>query len=155
MDCSIPQPDFGAAFHRRDTDPVAYAVRNDENKFHDLFYISSYLHESLFRVSDITGSGKRVVIPVCRIRWELLKHLGYIENISSRLIVTGVRDFKMVSRWPFPQRRKLEIRDIHLLDDELHIKTTFDFIELIVAVSANSRIRMEDSIGKGRSDGVK
>ena len=155
MDHSSSQPDFGAAFHRRDTDPVTYAVRNDENKLHDLFYLASYLHESLFRVSDIGVAGKRAVIPVCRIRWELLKHFGCLENISSRLIVTGVRDFKMVSRWPFPQRRKLEIRDIYLLDDELHIKTTFDFIELIVAVSANSRIRMEDSIGKGCSDGVK
>ncbi|MBQ6352014.1 MAG: hypothetical protein IJJ28_01940 [Lentisphaeria bacterium] len=150
----IEQPDFGNGFHRTDDRPLRYMLRSGENRMHDLFYLASFIHEAHFRVRDIAAADGRFSLRMTRVRWELLRHRNDLSDIASTLTVSHVRHFRLHSGWPFPSRRELEIRDLCLFDGVLHLRTTFDFLELTITLSSNSRVVLCDSPPSGGASSV-
>jgi len=68
------QPDFQKLFndHFGSTPrKVAYEVRNDANRYHDLAFLNTLIHDARFRREAIRTLGKEIVIPLDRDCWEL------------------------------------------------------------------------------------
>lgn len=68
------QPDFAALFLRHFGDVptrVTYQVRQDSNRFHDLVFLISLIHDARFKREDVSLRGKRLSIPIERDCWEL------------------------------------------------------------------------------------
>jgi hypothetical protein len=65
------QPDFGSFFKTRNPDPIAFEVRWDSNLYHDIAYLSSYMHDARFSLANVTRREKLLKIKLDRDRWEL------------------------------------------------------------------------------------
>jgi hypothetical protein len=68
------QPDFQRLFFehfggvpRR----VAYEIREDSNRYHDMIFLTSLVHDARFRRETVRFRGKRLSIPINRDCWEL------------------------------------------------------------------------------------
>lgn len=88
--------DFGKWFYQNNLDKIIYRTRNDSNYYHDLFYISSYIHDSEFDLSRIKQTKTKLCIELDRIRWELFKD-GDDELISikSQLVINNVIGYSL------------------------------------------------------------
>ncbi|MEG2076305.1 MAG: hypothetical protein RRY34_07355 [Victivallaceae bacterium] len=124
--------DFGQYFHTSNKMPLYYKMRYDENKYHDLAYIASYLHEATFNLHDITFADGRLEINVTRIRWELYQYYDELEDIKSSVVFNNIKNYELVHKKKFEKSHNFEICDIFFYDDTFLIKTTFDFLDIKV-----------------------
>lgn len=68
------QPDFKKLFFDHFggiPQKVIYSVRSDSNRFHDMVFLSSLIHDARFKIEDIRQRGKKLIIPISRDCWEI------------------------------------------------------------------------------------
>jgi hypothetical protein len=68
------QPDFTQIFHDyfgSIPQKVTYTVRWGGNRFHDLVFLNSIIHDARFKVKNIKQKGKQLTIPINRDCWEI------------------------------------------------------------------------------------
>ena len=68
------QPDFDKIFRDYFGDApgkVVYEVRHDPNRVHDIYFLSSLIHDAQFRRESVRFRGKRMTILVERPCWDL------------------------------------------------------------------------------------
>jgi hypothetical protein len=112
------QPDFAGLFRKYfETGPakVAYGVRRDSNRIHDVVFLGSLIHDARFRRSDVVLRSKRLVIPMDRDRWELgIDTKTGLYAVQSRLTVSPVTEIKwsFAHGWDFRPEDELMIEDI-------------------------------------------
>jgi hypothetical protein len=76
------QPDFRQLFYDyfgSKPKKVTYSIRNDSNRYHDLIFLKSLIHDARFKHKDFSMRGKRCTIKLNRDCWEL----GLIEHKES------------------------------------------------------------------------
>lgn len=76
------QPDFQKLFFSHFGDKprkVTYTIREDSNRYHDLIFLSSLIHDARFRREAVKLRGKRLTIPINRDCWEL----GIVDHADS------------------------------------------------------------------------
>ncbi len=84
------QLNFTSHFKTDDPTPIDYLSRPMPNLYHDIFYLSSYIHDARFKMRNVTLLGKKLVIPLQRDRWELFEKRKNLQTIASRLIICPV-----------------------------------------------------------------
>ena len=117
----MSQPDFSKIFfdlYGGKPKKIRYSLREGACRIHDLVFLSSFLHDARFFRSNMKLRGQRLTIETERDCWELGFNKNELYTAKSRLIFTGVTDF----RW--------EIDGIHnnCLSEELWIMS-FYFVE--------------------------
>lgn len=68
------QPDFKKLFYDHfgsTPQKVTYSVRSDSNRFHDMVFLSSLIHDSRFKIEEMRQRGKKIIIPINRDCWEI------------------------------------------------------------------------------------
>ena len=68
------QPDFAAVWREYfggTPAKVTYKLRRGANRFHDLVFLTSLVHDARFKREDVRLRGKRLTIPIERDCWEL------------------------------------------------------------------------------------
>ena len=68
------QPDFKKLFYDHfggTPQKVTYSVRSDSNRFHDMVFLNSLIHDSRFKREKIQQRGTRLIIPINRDCWEI------------------------------------------------------------------------------------
>jgi hypothetical protein len=76
------QPDFRQLFDDffgRMPKKVSYSIRADSNRFHDLVFLTSLIHDARFKPDTLKIRGKRLIIQLERDCWEL----GFAESKGS------------------------------------------------------------------------
>lgn len=84
------QLNFTSHFQTDDPTPIDYLSRPMPNLYHDIFYLSSYIHDSRFKMRNIAFRGKKLIVPLERDRWELFGKRKNLQSIPSRLIIYPV-----------------------------------------------------------------
>jgi hypothetical protein len=83
------QPDFKKLFYDffgSKPKKVTYSIRHDSNRYHDLIFLTSLIHDARFKRSDIKRRGKKLTILLNRDCWEL----GFVKHEkSSELYITN------------------------------------------------------------------
>lgn len=148
------QPDFGADFHTDSEAPICYRRRiYPGNGLHDVIFISSYLHDSTFRLDQVRLQRRTLRIPLNRARWELYRKLNELKSIRSELTITRVVSLKVeldeqLIGGDFYKRPKMIIRGLQCLtdqwensdDDELILNLVFGKFRLRVADESSIRV---------------
>jgi hypothetical protein len=67
--------DFTRAFGKKRLSRLNFATRNNVNYFHDLIFLSSYLHDALLNTKDIKLNKGIFTMPVERVGWEYYTRL--------------------------------------------------------------------------------
>ena len=149
------QPDFRQLFYDyfgSKPKKVTYSIRHDSNRYHDLIFLKSLIHDARFKRTDYKVRGKKLTIQLNRDCWEL----GFVEhNASSELHITNSRlslspvfdiewrfcnGFEITTEselWIHDviiQRESFEILKVVLEGDDwsLHMKASDDDFRLIV-----------------------
>ena len=76
------QPDFRQLFYDyfgSNPKKVTYSIRTDSNRYHDLIFLKSLVHDARFKRNEIKLRGKRLIIPINRDCWEL----GFVKHEKS------------------------------------------------------------------------
>ena len=76
------QPDFNKLFYDyfgKKPKKASYSIRYHPNRYHDLIFFKSLIHDARFKRSDIKIRGKKLTILVNRDCWEL----GFVEHEKS------------------------------------------------------------------------
>ena len=102
------QPDFVELFRKHFGDTpskVTYRVRQDSNRFHDLIFLTSLVHDARFNRKQVVLRGTRLVIPIERDCWELphVQHSdtsGELHIARARLTISPVRHIE----WQFQHK---------------------------------------------------
>lgn len=85
------QPDFRQLFYDyfgSKPKKVNYFIRQDSNRYHDLIFLKSLIHDARFKRIDFRLRGKKIAIQLNRDCWEL----GFVErNESSELYIANSR----------------------------------------------------------------
>lgn len=87
---AILQPDFGTWFRATEPRRICYAVRDDANQWHDLAYLSSYLHDARFCPSQTKLVKGCLRIRLERDCWELFGTYGEVISVPSVLEISPV-----------------------------------------------------------------
>ncbi|MHB9138940.1 MAG: hypothetical protein ACYC4Q_06015 [Victivallaceae bacterium] len=123
------QPDFNQIFYDyfgANPQKVAYSIRPDSNRYHDLTFIRSLIHDGKFKKNEIKILGKRLVIPINRDCWELGLKDNELYIADSRLSISPVFDLEwnFTNEMEFNPDAELWIRDLSIQresDDMLKI----------------------------------
>lgn len=71
----IKQPDFQKIFYNhyggKIPRKINYEIREDSNRYHDLVFLNSFIHDARFKRNKILLHGKKILIPIERDCWEL------------------------------------------------------------------------------------
>jgi hypothetical protein len=90
--------DFTAIFGKRRIEPLRFSTRRNVNYFHEVIFLSSYLHDSTFAPAELTYKDGVLVVPVQRTCWEFWTRLRRVREellgCRSLLTVSGVRSMK-------------------------------------------------------------
>jgi hypothetical protein len=122
MKTRVQLPDFGTYFHTKSLSPIDFTCRTPPNLFHDLVFLSSYVHDAQFRIERIRLRGKTLKIPMERDRWELYENLGRLESVSSQLTISPVfsmvweSEGKPLRKGTLPRSREFSIRRVYLAE---------------------------------------
>jgi len=102
------QPNFQKLFFDHFNGPpkkVTYEVRQDSNRYHDLVFLSSLIHDARLKPSDVVQRKKQISISINRDCWELgiVKRNGsgelYIAN--STLMISPIKSVQWHSQHKF------------------------------------------------------
>jgi hypothetical protein len=131
----MKQPDFQKLFFDhfgRVPRRVVYSVRQDSNRYHDLVFLSSLIHDARFRASDAALHGKRLTISINRDCWEL----GFVKNTKgselhvadSRMTISPVRSVE----WRVSQGCKMDKTEFWIGSVWLEQDTNGDARDLVI-----------------------
>jgi hypothetical protein len=115
-----PLPDFGIFFDTDNPSPIDFTCRQPPNFFHDLAFLSSYVHDARVRIRDVRLRGEKLQIPLQRDRWERYESLGNLECIYSLLTISPVLSIrwesngKMTRPHNLPRDAEFRIRYVFL-----------------------------------------
>ena len=123
----MKQPDFQRLFFDhfgRVPRKVTYSVRSDSNRYHDLVFLSSLVHDARFARSDLVLRGTRLTIPINRDCWELgtvkTRKGKELHIAESRLTISSVKDIE----WRFTRGSAVDRAELCIgaiwLDHEAH-----------------------------------
>lgn len=111
----MKQPDFQKLFFDhfgKVPRKVSYSVRQNSNRYHDLVFLSSLVHDARFRVPKVTLRGKRLFIPINRDCWELGTDRGGgtvgLYTTDSHLTISPV----LAVEWRFPHGLQQEKQEL-------------------------------------------
>src|SRR5512136_2827545 len=68
------QPDFTEIFHGyfgSIPQKVTCRVHQDGDRFHDLVFLNSIIHDARFKIKNVKQKGRKLTIPIKRDRWEI------------------------------------------------------------------------------------
>jgi hypothetical protein len=82
--------DFRSYFQTESTVPIEFSSRPPPNLVHDLYYLSSYIHDAEFGIGQVCLQGKKLRILMKRCRWERYDAVGNLETIPSQLTIQPV-----------------------------------------------------------------
>ena len=95
------QPDFRQQFYDyfgSKPKKVTYSIRSDSNRYHDIVFLNSLIHDARFKRNIITVRGKKLTIPINRDCWELgfIKHekSSELHIADGNLCISPVIDFE-------------------------------------------------------------
>jgi len=117
------QPDFADLFHKHFGDKpskVTYVVRQDSNRFHDLIFLESLIHDARLKREQAVIRGTRLSMQIERDCWELdlIERADYAEFYiaQARLTISPVFDieWRFEHRVEFSPDTELWINDIWL-----------------------------------------
>lgn len=113
------QPDFNQIFYDYfGTKPrmVTYSIRSDSNRYHDLMFIKSLIHDGRLKRNGIKIIGKRLVIPINRDCWELGLKDNELYIADSRLSISPFFDLEwnFTNGMDFDSDAELWIRDLSI-----------------------------------------
>ncbi len=146
------QPDFGQWFHLAAPRRVHYVSRNDENFMHDMAYLSSYLHDSRFFPLKVRIRKEKMVIPLVRSRWELLKKLDVLPVCRARLCISPVADI----RWEFKSLAFASTGHVSIAelsyhvaydDEPNHLILQSPFFQIVALCPSTPVVRLDDMAG--------
>jgi hypothetical protein len=114
------QPDFRQLFYDyfgSKPKKVTYSIRHDSNRYHDLIFLKSLIHDARFKRNAIKKRGKKLTIQLNRDCWELgfVKHENSSELYiaDSQLSISPVFDLE----WRFTTENEINIdRDLWIYD---------------------------------------
>lgn len=131
----MKQPDFQKLFFDyfgKVPRKVSYSVRQNSNRYHDLVFLSSLIHDARFRLSRVALRGKRLSIPINRDCWELGtdREDGTVGlcTADSLLTISPVRAVE----WRFPHGQQTEQKELWIADLWLNQPTDNETRELLI-----------------------
>lgn len=116
------QPDFGKIYHDyfgNSPRKVTYDIRKGPNRYHDIVFFNSLVHDARFCPKDLTLHGKRLTIPIKRDCWEIPSvsyspTSGEMYFVHSRIAIAPVLsitwEYKVGK--PFGPAIEIELQDI-------------------------------------------
>lgn len=129
------QPDFQKLFFDHFNGPpkkVTYEVRQDSNRYHDLVFLSSLIHDARLKRSDVVQQKKQVSISINRDCWELgivkRKGIGELYIANSKLIISPTKSIQ----WHFQRKFKFDEEELWIGDIWLNRSSGDDFRCLII-----------------------
>jgi hypothetical protein len=109
------QPDFRQLFYDHfGTVPkkVAYNVRQDSNRYHDLVFLASLIHDARFKMKRAVLKGNRLTIPLNRDCWELgitqRAGIGELHIADAKLTIASVISVE----WRFPHGFEAQAKEL-------------------------------------------
>lgn len=85
---------FTTAFIKRKIERLYFKTRRNANYLHEIVFLSSYLHDSTFRLEDLVFKKGMVEIPLRRDCWEYWPSLRCLPGCQSILTISGVRSLR-------------------------------------------------------------
>lgn len=154
------QPDFPELFRKHfgvKPSKVTYQVRQDSNRFHDLVFLNSLIHDARFKREQAVLRGKRLSISLERVCWEL----GTVENsdcaelhiAQARLTISPVLkiEWRFEEKTEFSSNTELWLQDIWLdrqatqADDTMPIVVNgFTWQCVLTVHEPDLKIRLQD-----------
>ncbi|HEV2962668.1 MAG TPA: hypothetical protein VG649_12635 [Candidatus Angelobacter sp.] len=139
------QIDFGTGFHTDSHAPIRYETRYGPNRQHDVFYLSSYIHDATFRIDELDLRRKSLFLPLNRDRWELYRGVGDLVSIRSELTISRVVSLRLelghssLLRKKFLRAPKVTIFHLHTVSEQWEGS---DDEEIIIDFSYHARLRL-------------
>lgn len=134
---------------------VAYTVRQDSNRYHDLVFLSSLTHDARFKMAHVILSGQRLALAINRDCWELgIEHDGItgLYVADSALVISPVISLE----WRTPHGCKMEEQEFWITsiwlsqsDDEELRDLVIEGLEWSCVVKLrdeNIKIRLMDKV---------
>ena len=129
------QPDFQKLFFDhfgKVPRKVSYSVRQNSNRYHDLVFLSSLIHDARFKMSKVTMRGKRLSIPINRDCWELGIDRGDgsvgLYTADSLLTISPVHSVQ----WCFSHGLRTERKELWIADLWLDQPTDNETRDLVI-----------------------
>ena len=90
--------DFTTVFGKQKVERLHFKTRPNVNYLHEVVFLSSYLHDAMFCVADMTFKKGTVKIPVDRDCWEFWTRLHHVRDqllgCRSLLTISGVKSLR-------------------------------------------------------------
>lgn len=129
------QPDFKQLFYDyfgSKPKKVNYIVRHDSNRYHDLIFLNSLIHDSRFKRKDTKVYGKKLIIKLNRDCWEL----GFVEQennselhiANSQLTISPIIEFE----WRFQNDSAAEKNTDLWIDDILIERESYAILKVVL-----------------------
>jgi hypothetical protein len=141
----VTPPDFGSFFGSENRDPIEFRCRDGANLFHDLIFLSSYLHDAVFDPRKIQFLNMILRIPMQRDRWELSGGKE-IESIDTELTISPVVSIKWQQKKP--NHAEEQRSQIKTFSASLHLPSRIlwdcsDHGELVLSSHGEIKLRIE------------
>ena len=129
------QPDFKQLFYDyfgSKPKKVTYSIRHDSNRYHDLMFLKSLIHDARFKQKDFKLRGKKCTIQLNRDCWEL----GFVEHkksselyiADSRLSISPVFELE----WRFQNKNALNQNDELWIHDVTIERESFEILKIVL-----------------------
>ncbi len=129
------QPDFKQLFYDhfgQKPKKVSYSIRPDSNRYHDLIFLKSLIHDTRFKRNDAKIRGKRLSIQINRDCWEL----GYVEHekhnelyiANSRISISPVSDLE----WRFSNNTEMNSNNELWIHDVIIQRESFETLNIVL-----------------------
>ena len=129
------QPDFRQLFYDyfgSKPKKVTYSIRQDSNRYHDLLFFKSLIHDARFKRKDIKIRGKKLTVQLNRDCWEL----GFVEHkkhselyiANSRMSISTVSDLE----WRFHNESEMNPESELWIHDILIQRESYEILKVIL-----------------------
>ena len=129
------QPDFRQLFYNyfgQKPKKVTYSIRSDSNRYHDLIFLKSLIHDARFKHSDFKLRGKKLTINLNRDCWELgiveLQKQSELYIANSRLSISPVYDLE----WRFQNNYEINPEDELWIHSILIERESYDILKVVL-----------------------
>ena len=129
------QPNFQKLFFDHFNGPpkkVTYEVRQDSNRYHDLVFLSSLIHDARLKLSDVVRQKKQVSISINRDCWELgivkRNGIGELYMANGKLTFSPAKSIQ----WHFQRKSKLDEEELWIGGIWLNRPSRNDLRSLII-----------------------
>ena len=128
------QPDFRQIFYDyfgSKPKKTTYSIRHDSNRYHDLIFLKSLIHDARFKRTDLKLRGKKLTIQLERDCWEFgfVKHneSSELHIANSRLSVSPVFDID----WRFSIEHEIIPENELWIHDVIIQRESYEILQVI------------------------